>query len=61
MFVAIFSHEITSGLGASDIMIGIEDVYDLDEANERAEEYAEENGISYVTLDVVDLNDVEII
>jgi hypothetical protein len=60
MFLAIFSNERTVGLGVSDITILV-DSDNEDEATEIADEYAEENGIKYAVLDVIDLDDLETI
>lgn len=59
MFLAMYSNEMTVGIGESDIVLLINDACDLDEANELAEDYAVENGIKYVVMDVIDLDDFD--
>lgn len=61
MFIAIYSNEAGIGLGVNDKVIVISEACDIDEANEIADNYAEENGIKYVSLDVFDTDDCECI
>lgn len=59
MYLAIYSNELKIGMGLTDKTVIIKNAFNLDEATEIADNYAEENNIKYAIMDVIDLNDCE--
>lgn len=59
MFLAIFSKDRDIGLSINDETFIIHNACDVDDATEKAHNYAEKNNIQYSTVDVINLDDCE--